>query len=126
MNTEQTAGTMPPNLAAELDHIAAGASDDYNAPPPPPTGADRWAALVVELGMPAFAAIAPAWNVQRHELVELGAGIAPALQKYLPMDDDFTLPPEIVALAAVFVFASRHAGQPRKIQPVQAEQEAAP
>ena len=109
---------IPAGIAAELDALEYEASQSGGGPglpPPPLTGADKWAAIIREMGRPAFDAVAPNWKVTNDEITELAAGVAPCLEKYLPIDDDFVMPVELIAVATIFAFASRHAGQPRRI-----------
>ncbi len=114
-----------PQILADIDRLTAQAQEDNIGAgaslPPPMTGADRWAGLIRETGLTVFNIAAPGWHVQQHEVDALAAGIAPALEKYLPMDDDFTIPVEVVAIASILAFASNHRGQSARIRPVQQE-----
>lgn len=78
--------------------------------------AAEWAALIVGIGTPAAAILAPNWQIQPAELAALGQAWAPILQEYFP-DGVGSMGPWPGAILATAMVVAPRLGLPRHAPP---------
>lgn len=116
----------------ELDALQGEAGADTRAPAEIRESTGEWKELIVQLLIPTFQLMAPAWNVQESEIDALGEAYAAVLSKYCPEGLSRWGPELTAGLTTVAVFGPRmRAGLPRKVlekpaeKPEQGEADAA-
>lgn len=82
--------------------------------------AAEWVGLIVGLGVPAAAVLAPNWAIKPAELAALGEAWAPVMMEYFP-EGVGGMGPWVGAIAVTAMFAAPRIGIPRHAPPENAE-----